>query len=59
MTPDEANTLMQVMSEKVNQLTRENMLFESRIIHLTQQLKKYQDDENQSAESLDPDGKSK
>lgn len=59
MTPDEANALMQVMSEKVNQLTRENMLFESKIIYLTQQLKKYQENESQSSEILEPDGKSK
>ena len=57
MTPDEANALMQVMREKVNQLTRENMLFESKIIYLTQQLKKFEDDK--SSEILEPDGKSK
>ena len=57
MTPDEANALMQVMSEKVSQLTRENMLFESKIIYLTQQLKKFEDDK--SSEILEPDGKSK
>ena len=55
--PDEANALMQVMSEKVSQLTRENMLFESKIIYLTQQLKKFEDDK--SSEILEPDGKSK
>ena len=59
MTPDEANALMQVMSEKVNQLTRENMLFESKIIYLTQPLKKYQENESQSSETIEPDGKSK
>ena len=57
MTPAEANALMQVMSEKVSQLTRENMLFESKIIYLTQQLKKFEDDK--SSEILEPDGKSK
>ena len=34
MNPDEANALMQVMSNKINQLTQQNLMFESKIMYL-------------------------
>ena len=34
MNPDEANTLMQVMSNKINQLTQQNIMYESKIMYL-------------------------
>jgi hypothetical protein len=34
MNPDEANTLMQVMSNKINQLTQQNIMLESKIMYL-------------------------
>ena len=34
MNPDEANALMQVMSAKINQLTQQNLMFESKIMYL-------------------------
>lgn len=38
MNPDEANALMQVMSTKINQLTQQNLMFESKIIYLNKLL---------------------
>jgi hypothetical protein len=34
MNPDEANTLMQVMSNKINQLTQQNIMLESKVMYL-------------------------
>lgn len=34
MNPDEANALMQVMSNKINQLTQQNLMYESKIMYL-------------------------
>jgi len=34
MSPDEANTLMQVMSNKINQLTQQNIMLESKVMYL-------------------------
>lgn len=38
MNTDEANALMQVMSTKINQLTQQNLMFESKIIYLNKLL---------------------
>ena len=38
MNNDEANALMQVMSTKINQLTQQNLMFESKIIYLNKLL---------------------
>lgn len=35
MTPEEANNLMQVMNNRINQLTQQNMILESRVMTLT------------------------
>jgi hypothetical protein len=34
MSPDEANTLMNVMSNKINQLTQQNIMLESKVMYL-------------------------
>lgn len=35
MSPEEANNLMQVMNNRINQLTQQNMILESRVMTLT------------------------
>jgi hypothetical protein len=42
MNPDEANALMQVMSAKINQLTQQNLMFESKIMYLNKLLQDLQ-----------------
>lgn len=34
MSPDEANTLMQVMSNKISELTQQNVMLESKVMYL-------------------------
>jgi len=34
MSPDEANTLIQVMNNKISQLTQQNVMLESRVMYL-------------------------
>ena len=34
MNPDEANILMQTMSNKINQLTQQNIMLESKVTYL-------------------------
>ena len=42
MSPDEANALMQVMSNKINQLTQQNLMYESKIMYLNKLLQDLQ-----------------
>jgi len=35
MSPDEANTLIQVMNNKISQLTQQNVMLESRVMYLS------------------------
>ena len=42
MNPDEANALMQVMSNKINQLTQQNLMYESKIMYLNKLLQDLQ-----------------
>lgn len=35
MSPEEANNLMQVMNNRINQLNQQNMILESRVMTLT------------------------
>ena len=42
MNPDEANMLMQVMSNKINQLTQQNIMLESKVMYLNSVLQNAQ-----------------
>jgi len=42
MNPDEANTLMQVMSSKINQLTQQNIMLESKVMYLNSVIQQLQ-----------------
>jgi hypothetical protein len=42
MNPDEANTLMQVMSNKINQLTQQNIMLESKVMYLNSVIQQLQ-----------------
>jgi len=42
MNTDEANTLMQVMSNKINQLTQQNVMLESKVMYLNSVIKQLQ-----------------
>lgn len=45
MSPEEANNLMQVMNNRINQLTQQNMILESKIITLSSMIEKMKQDE--------------
>jgi hypothetical protein len=47
MTPDEANTLMQVMSNKINQLTQQNIMLESKVMYLNSIVQQLQNSDAQ------------
>jgi hypothetical protein len=42
MNPDEANVLMNVMSTKINQLTQQNIMLESKVTYLNSVIQKLQ-----------------
>jgi len=42
MNPEEANVLMQVMSNKINQLTQQNIMLESKVMYLNSALQQLQ-----------------
>lgn len=42
MNPDEVNMLMQVMSNKINQLTQQNIMLESKVMYLNSALQQLQ-----------------
>ena len=48
MNSDEINNLMQVMSNKINQLTQQNIMLESKVIYLSSILQKLQDSDSES-----------
>lgn len=54
MSPEEANNLMQVMNNRINQLNQQNMILESRVMTLTAAIEKMK----QSNDDLDYDAKS-
>lgn len=47
MNSDEINNLMQVMSNKINQLTQQNIMLESRVIYLSSIIEKLQSSEQE------------
>jgi len=48
MSPDEANTLMQVMSNKINQLTQQNVMLESKVMYLNSVIQQLQSSTEQN-----------
>ena len=46
MSPEEANNIMQVMSNKINQLTQQNIILESRVMTLSTALESMKQDES-------------
>tara|TARA_B100000287_G_scaffold226291_1_gene213487 strand:+ start:350 stop:544 length:195 start_codon:yes stop_codon:yes gene_type:complete len=57
MTPDEATNLIQVMSNRINQLTQQNLLLEAKVLELTSQLEKEDDFENEKPLEKQRNGK--
>ena len=45
MSPEEANNLMQIMNNRINQLNQQNMILESRIMTLTAAMENMEQDE--------------
>ncbi len=52
MNPDEANVLMNIMSNKINQLTQQNIMLESKVTYLNSVIQKLQS----SAEQVNDGG---
>lgn len=53
MSPEEANNLMQVMSNKINQLTQQNIILESRVMTLSTALESMKQDESDDGGNYD------
>ena len=53
MSPEEANNLMQVMSNKINQLTQQNIILESRVMTLSAALESMKQDESDDCGNYD------
>ena len=47
MNPTEATNLIQVMNNRINQLTQQNLLLEAKVLELTSKLEKEDDFENE------------
>ena len=54
MSPEEANNLMQVMNNRINQLNQQNMILESRVMTLNAAIEKMK----QTNDDLDYDATS-
>lgn len=53
MSPEEANNLMQVMNNRINQLNQQNMILESRVMTLNAMIQKMQENETSDGEEYD------
>lgn len=53
MSPEEANNLMQVMNNKINQLNQQNMILESRVMTLNAMIQKMQENETSDGGEYD------
>lgn len=53
MSPEEANNLMQVMNNRINQLNQQNMILESRVITLNAMIQKMQENETSDGGEYD------
>tara|TARA_B100001996_G_scaffold60794_1_gene43506 strand:+ start:553 stop:747 length:195 start_codon:yes stop_codon:yes gene_type:complete len=47
MNPTEATNLIQVMNNRINQLTQQNLLLEAKVLELTSKLEQEDDFENE------------
>ena len=47
MNPTEATNLIQVMNNRINQLTQQNLLLEAKVLELTSKLETEDDSENE------------
>lgn len=57
MTPDEATNLIQVMNNRINQLTQQNLLLEAKVLELTSKLETEDDFENEKPLDKERNGK--
>ena len=53
MSPEEANNLMQVMNNRINQLTQQNMILESRIMTLNAMIESMKQNESNDGGNYD------
>lgn len=53
MSPEEANNIMQVMNNKINQLTQQNIILESRVMTLTAAIESMKQDESSEGGNFD------
>ena len=53
MSPEEANNLMQVMNNRINQLNQQNMILESRVMTLNAMIQKMQENETSDGGEYD------
>jgi len=53
MSPEEANNLMQVMNNRINQMTQQNMILESKVMTLTSMIEQMQQNESSDGGNFD------
>ncbi len=53
MSPEEANNLMQIMNNRINQLTQQNMILESRVMTLTAAIESMKQNESDDGGNYD------
>ena len=53
MSPEEANNLMQVMSNRINQLNQQNMILESRVMTLNAMIESMKQNESNDGGTFD------
>ena len=53
MSPEEANNLTQVMNNRINQLTQQNIILESRVMTLTAAIESMKQDESSDGGNYD------
>lgn len=57
MNPTEATNLIQVMNNRINQLTQQNLLLEAKVLELTSNQEKEDDFENEKPLDKERNGK--
>ena len=57
MNPTEATNLIQVMNNRINQLTQQNLLLEAKVLELTSKLEKEDDFGNEKPLDKERNGK--
>ncbi len=57
MNPTEATNLIQVMNNRINQLTQQNLLLEAKVLELTSKLEKEEDFGNEKPLDKERNGK--